>query len=61
MATNTGKGHRKGQVLKRYQQENQVSGLFDLFNSAADYLRTKKSKGPFKGIEVRKAMKPPRG
>ncbi len=61
MARNTGMSHRKGQVLKRYQQKNQTSGLFDVFNAAGDYLRTKKSKGPWKGIEVRKAMKPPRG
>lgn len=61
MAKNTGKGSRKGQVRDRYQQENQTTGLFDIFNSAADYLRTKKSKGPAKGIEVRNAAKPPRG
>ena len=61
MATNTGENHRKGQVLRRYQQKNQTSGRYDVFNDAGDYLRTKKSKGRWKGIEVRKARKPPRG
>lgn len=54
MATNTGKGWRKGQVRNRYQQENQTTGLFDVFDSIGDYLRTKKSEGRAKGIEVRR-------
>jgi hypothetical protein len=60
MARNTGKGWRIGQVLNRYQQENQITGLYDIYNALGDYLRTKKSPGPWKGIEVRKPMKPPR-
>lgn len=61
MATNTGKGYRKGQQKNRYQQENLLSKLFDLFDGDGNYLRTKKSNGKFKGVETRKATKPPRG
>ncbi len=60
MATNTGKGHRKGQQKNRYQQKNLLSSLFDLFDGKGNYLRSKKSKGKFKGVETRKAKKPPR-
>lgn len=60
MATNTGKGYRKGQQKDRYQQENLLTKLFDLFDGNGNYLRTKKSKGKFKGVETRKAKKPPR-
>lgn len=60
VATNTGKGFRKGQQKNRYQQENLLTKLFDLFDGGGNYLRTKKSKGKFKGVETRKAMKPPR-
>lgn len=49
MGTNTGKGYRKGQQRNRYQQENLLSKLFDLFDGNGNYLRTKKSKGKFKG------------
>ena len=60
MASNTGKGYRKGQQRHRYQQENPLTKLFDLFDGDGNYLRTKKSKGKFKGVETRKAKKPPR-
>lgn len=60
VATNTGKGYRKGQQKDRYQQENLLTKLFDLFDGNGNYLRTKKSKGKFKGVETRKAKKPPR-
>lgn len=61
MAKNTGQGFRKGQQKNRYQQENFLTKLFDLFDSDGNYLRSKKSKGKFKGVETRKARKPPRG
>ena len=60
MGTNTGKGYRKGQQKNRYQQENPLSKLFDLFTGDGHYLRSKKSKGKFKGVETRKPKKPPR-
>lgn len=60
MGTNTGKGYRKGQQKNRYQQENPFTKLFDLFTGDGHYLRTKKSKGKFKGVETRMAKKPPR-
>lgn len=60
MASNTGKGYRKGQQKNRYQQENLLTKMFDLFDGNGNYLRTKKSKGKFKGVETRKAKKPPR-
>lgn len=60
MASNTGKGYRKGQQKNRYQQENLLTKLFDLFDGHGNYLRTKKSKGKFKGVELRKPKKPPR-
>lgn len=61
MGTNTGNGHRKGQQKDRYQQENLLTKLFDLFDGNGNYLRTKKSEGKFKGVETRKTKKPPRG
>lgn len=60
MASNTGKGYRKGQQKNRYQQENLLTKLFDLFDGDGNYMRTKKSKGKFKGVETRKPKKPPR-
>ena len=39
MARNTGKGWRIGQVLDRYQQGNQITGLYDVYNAFGDYLR----------------------
>jgi hypothetical protein len=49
MAGNTGKGWRKGQVRNRYQQKNQTTGLFDIFNSGADYLRTRSRRAAPRG------------
>lgn len=60
VAKNTGRGHRRGQVKDRYQVLNLITDLFDVFDGSGNYLRSKKSKGPWKGIEIRKAMKPPR-
>ena len=61
MAKNTGKGHRIGQQKNRYQQKNLLTSLFDLFDGGGNYVRSKKSKGKFKGVETRKPRKPPRG
>ncbi|MDQ1175002.1 hypothetical protein QE430_003309 [Microbacterium testaceum] len=60
MARNTGKGFRVGQQKNRYQQKNLLTMLFDLFDGNGNYLRSKKSKGKFKGVETRTAKKPPR-
>jgi hypothetical protein len=60
VAKNTGDGFRRGQQRDRYQVENLISGLFDLFNSDGQYIRTKKSRGRFKGVELRQPKKPPR-
>ena len=38
MASNTGKGYRKGQQKNRYQQENLLTKLFDLFDGNGNYL-----------------------
>lgn len=61
MAKNTGNGYRIGQQRNRYQQKNLLTRLFDLFDGDGNYLRTKKSPGKFKGVETRRARKPPRG
>lgn len=57
---NTGKGHRIGQQKNRYQQKNLLTNLFDLFDGSGNNLRSKKSKGKYKGVETRTAKKPPR-
>lgn len=59
MATNTG-GGRKGQIRNRYQLENEVTGLWDKYDSDANYLDSKLTGGPWKGVEKREARKPPR-
>lgn len=60
MAKNTGRGHRVGQQKNRYQQRNLLTKLFDLFDGDGNYLRSKKSSGKYKGVETRRAKKPPR-
>lgn len=60
MGKNTGKGFRVGQQKNRYQQKNLLTMLFDLFDGNGNYVRSKKSKGKFKGVETRQARKPPR-
>lgn len=60
MAKNTNKGYRIGQQKDRYQQENTKKNTFDLFDGDGNHLRTKKSEGKFKGVEVRDPKKPPR-
>lgn len=47
--------------LNRYQQHNKRTDRYDVFDALGNYLRSKKSFGPWKGIEVRKARQPPRG
>lgn len=59
MARNTGKGKRIGLVRDRFQKENSRTGLWDKYTKSGDYLGTKKSGGPFKGI-VRLAGRNPR-
>ncbi len=48
-------------VRNRYQVFNDVTGLWDKFDQFGNYLATKVTGGRFKNIEVRKAMKHPRG
>lgn len=50
MAKNTGKGKRRGLVKNRYQKKNSGTGLWDKYSGNGDYLGTKKTGGPFKGI-----------
>ena len=52
MASNSGNGFRLGAVADRWQMFNPESGLWTVFNSAGNFLRTKKSPGPWKGIKV---------
>ncbi|MFE6966995.1 hypothetical protein ACFVAJ_17925 [Agromyces sp. NPDC057679] len=61
MAKNTGEGGRKGMVTGRYQQENPRTNRFDKFDGSGNYLSSKKSEGPYKGVETRQPKKPPRG
>lgn len=39
---------------------NLLTNLWDKYDGSANYLSTKKSLGPYKGIEKRIPMKPPR-
>lgn len=52
MAKNTGGGSRQGAVKNRFQMLDPNSGLWSVFSFAGELLRTKKSPGPFKGIQV---------
>lgn len=60
MAKNTGEGWRRGQQRDRYQQHNEVTNQWDKYDSQANYLGSKKSGGPYKGVEKRNSRKPPR-
>lgn len=61
MATNTGDGFRRGQVKGRYQLRNERTERYDKYDGEGNYLSTKKSEGPYKGVEERQPKKPPRG
>lgn len=50
MAKNTGVGRRIGLIKGRYQKQNSRTGLWDKYSKGGDYLGTKKTGGPFKGI-----------
>ncbi|MCU0469873.1 MAG: hypothetical protein MUF58_14860 [Arcicella sp.] len=53
MATNTGKGHRKGAVKKRSQVLNPTTGRYTKRDSeTGKFLATKDDGTPFKGIKV---------
>ena len=56
MATNKGTGARKGAVKNRFQLLNPKTDRWSVF-SPSGLLRTKKSKGPYKGIK----KGPPKG
>lgn len=60
MATNTGDGYRKGQVRNRYQQYNENTDRYDKYDGDANYVASKSSPGPYKGVETREPKKPPR-
>ncbi len=61
MAKNTGEGFRRGQQTSRFQLFNPLKGIWDKYDGDANHLKSKKSEGPFKGVEKREAKKPPRG
>lgn len=61
MATNTGDGYRQGQVRSRYQLYNELTDRYDKYDGDGNYVDSKSTPGPYKGIEVREAKKPPRG
>ena len=60
MATK-GEGWWKGMVKGRYQQKNEQTNRWDKYDSNANFLKSKKSPDPWKGVEKRTAKKPPRG
>ena len=60
LATNTGEGGRKGQITDRYQLHNETTDLWDKYNGDANYLDSKVTGGPWKGVEKREPKKPPR-
>ena len=60
MATNTGKGHRKGQVMSRYQQYNERTDRYDKYDGDGNHVSSKSTPGPYKGVEERAPKKPPR-
>ncbi len=60
MAKNTGHHYRRGQIRDRYQQYNEHSDRYDKYDGAGNYISSKKSEGPYKGIEERQPKKPPR-
>lgn len=61
LATNTGEGFRRGQVRDRYQQYNPDTDRYDKYDGDANYVDSKITEGPYKGIEERAPKKPPRG
>jgi hypothetical protein len=60
MAKNTGEGWRKGQQKDRYQLPNERTDRWDKYDSAGNYMSSKSSQGPYKGVEKREPRKPPR-
>jgi len=60
LAKNTGEGWRKGQVTDRYQQYNERTDRYDKYDGDANYVETKGTPGPWKGVEERDPKKPPR-
>jgi hypothetical protein len=50
VAKNTGNGHRIGLVINRFQKFNPLTGLWDKFDKAGNYVGTKKTGGAFKSI-----------
>lgn len=61
MAKNTGEGYRRGQVLNRYQLYNELTDRYDKYDGDGNFIESKSTPGPFKGIEERVPRKPPRG
>lgn len=60
MAKNTGDSFRRGQVRDRYQQYNESTDRYDKYDGEGNYISSKSSPGPYKGVEERKPKKPPR-
>ena len=49
MARNTGQGYRVGPVTDRYQVKN-AKGTYDKFTRDGQYVGTKVTGGPYKGV-----------
>jgi hypothetical protein len=60
LAKNTGEGYRSGQVRDRYQQYNERTDRYDKYDGDGNYVESKSTAGPFKGVEEREPKKPPR-
>ena len=60
MAKNTGEGWHMGQVADRYQQYNQRTERYDKYDSDGNYIGSKVTPGPYKGVGERDPRKPPR-
>jgi hypothetical protein len=50
MARNTGSGRRIGLISNRFQKFNPLTGLWDKFDKAGNYVGTKKTGGAYKSI-----------
>ena len=60
MAKNTGEGWRRGQVTGRYQLRNERTDRYDKYDADGNYVNSKVTPGPWKGVEEREPKKPPR-
>ena len=62
MAKNTGEDHRHGQVTGRYPAAcNERTDRYDKFDGDGNYISSKSTPNPYKGVEKSEPKKPPRG